>query len=97
MMCRDVLHAPLYCKLCAEEGEVHKHHHFPAKKEVLAQPTKYRNRNLEKIKHQMNDGTDFVVLPQLSDSSVYSQCSVDTKGRTRWEREAQEMFPEIVD
>ena len=97
MMCRDVLHAPLYCKLCAEEEEVHKHHHFPAKKEVLAQPTKYRNRNLEKIKHQMNDGTDFVVMPQLSDSSVYSQCSVDTKGRTRWEREAQEMFPEIVD
>ena len=97
MMCRDVLHAPLYCKLCAEEEEVHKHHHFPAKKEVLAQPTKYRNRNLEKIKHQMNDGTDFVVMPQLSDSSVYSQCSVDTKGRTRWEREVQEMFPEIVD
>jgi len=97
MMCRDVLHAPLYCKLCAEEEEVHKHHHFPAKKEVLAQPTKYRNRNLEKIKHQMNDGTDFVVMPQLSDSSVYSQCSMDTKGRTRWEREAQEMFPEIVD
>jgi hypothetical protein len=45
----------------------------------------------------MNDGTDFVVMPQLSDSSVYSQWSVDTKGRTRWEREAQEMFPEIVD
>ena len=97
MMCRDVLHAPLYCKLCAEEEEVHKHHHFPAKKEVLAQPTKYRNRNLEKIRHQLSDGTDFVVMPQLSDSSVYSQCSVDTKGRTRWEREAQEMFSEIVD
>jgi hypothetical protein len=64
---------------------------------VLAQPTKYRNRNLEKVRHQMSDGTDFVVMPQLSDSSVYSQCSVDTKGRTRWEREAQEMFPEIVD
>ena len=95
MMCRDVLHAPLYCRLCADEAEVHKHHHFPAKKEVLAQPTKYRN--LEKVRHQMSDGTDFVVMPQLSDSSVYSQCSVDSKGRTRWEREAQEMFPEIVD
>ena len=64
---------------------------------MLAQPNKYRNRNLEKIKHQMNDGTNFVVMPQLSDSSVYSQCSVDTKGRTRWEREAQEMCSEIVD
>jgi hypothetical protein len=36
-------------------------------------------------------------MPQLTDSSEYSACSVDTKGRTRWEREALEMFPEIAD
>ena len=76
---------------------IHKHRHFSAKAEVLAQVTKYRTRNLEKIKDQLSDGTDFVVMPQLTDSSEYSACSVDTKGRTRWEREALEMFPEIAD
>ncbi len=89
--------APLYCTQCAEEGVIHKHRHFSAKAEVLAQMTKYRTRNLEKIKDQLSDGTDFVVMPQLTDSSEYSACSVDTKGRTRWEREALEMFSEIAD
>ena len=96
-MCRDVLTAPLYCTQCAEEGVIHKHRHFSAKAEVLAQVTKYRTRNLEKIKDQLSDGTDFVVMPQLIDSSEYSACSVDTKGRTRWEKEALEMFTEIAD
>jgi hypothetical protein len=96
-MCRDVLTAPLYCTQCAEEGVIHKHRHFSAKAEVLAQVTKYRTKNLEKIKDQLSDGTDFVVMPQLTDSSEYSTCSVNTKGRTRWEREALEMFPLIDD
>ena len=72
MMCRDVLHAPLYCKLCAEEGEMHKHIHLQAKKEVLILVPKYRNRNLEKVRHQLSHGTDFMIMPHLSDSSVYS-------------------------
>jgi hypothetical protein len=42
---------------------MHKHRHFSAKAEVLAQVTKYRTRNLEKIKDQLSDGTDFVVMP----------------------------------
>ena len=82
-MCGDVLTAPLYCTQCAEEGEIYKHRHFSAKAEVLAQVSKYRNRNLEKIKDQVRNSTDFDVIPQLIDSSEYSACSVDTKGRRK--------------
>ncbi len=96
-MCRDVLTALLICTQCAEEGVIHKQRHFSAKAEVLAQVTNYRSRNLEKINDQLSDSTDFVVIPQLTDSSEYSASSVDTKSRKRWEREALEMFPEIAD